>query len=121
MIGEITAEKMIVILNKIDLFPESERESQIHKISTKLLKTLQQTKFKNSAIIPVAACPNAKEGEKPIGIDKLFQHLSDNLVLPVRDPSGPFLFSVDHCFQIKGQGTVMTGTVLKGTVKLNQV
>jgi len=25
----------------------------------------------------------------------------------------PFLFSVDHCFPIKGQGTVLTGTVLQ--------
>jgi selenocysteine-specific translation elongation factor len=25
----------------------------------------------------------------------------------------PFLFAVDHCFSIKGQGTVMTGTVLQ--------
>jgi selenocysteine-specific elongation factor len=30
----------------------------------------------------------------------------------------PFMFSIDHCFQIKGQGTVMTGTVLSGQVKV---
>jgi len=30
----------------------------------------------------------------------------------------PFIFSIDHCFQIKGQGTVLTGTVLSGQVKL---
>ena len=41
--------------------------------------------------------------------------------LPKRDPSGPFIFSVDHCFGIKGQGTVMTGTVLSGSVEINSV
>ena len=30
-----------------------------------------------------------------------------------RVSAGPFLFAVDHCFAIKGQGTVMTGTVLQ--------
>jgi selenocysteine-specific elongation factor len=33
-------------------------------------------------------------------------------------PDSPFLFSIDHCFQIKGQGTVLTGTVLSGMVKV---
>lgn len=28
---------------------------------------------------------------------------------PKRNSEGPFLFSIDHCFGIKGQGTVMTG------------
>lgn len=28
------------------------------------------------------------------------------------------MFAVDHCFPIKGQGTVLTGTVLSGTVKV---
>ena len=28
------------------------------------------------------------------------------------------MYAIDHCFQIKGQGTVMTGTVLSGQVKV---
>jgi translation elongation factor EF-Tu-like GTPase len=57
----------------------------------------------------------------PLGIDRLFDVLKNSVKVPVRDSSGPFLFSVDHCFPIKGQGTVMTGTVLNGQVKVNQV
>ena len=34
---------------------------------------------------------------------------------------GPFVFAVDHCFPIKGQGTVMTGTVLQGSTKIGEV
>ena len=37
-----------------------------------------------------------------------------------RSLDGSFLFSVDHCFPIRGQGTVLTGTVLRGSVALNQ-
>jgi selenocysteine-specific elongation factor len=39
--------------------------------------------------------------------------------LPRRSTDGPFLLSVDHCFPVKGQGTVLTGTVLSGAVKVN--
>ena len=31
----------------------------------------------------------------------------------------PLLFAIDHCFPIKGQGTVLTGTILQGTVNVN--
>lgn len=36
----------------------------------------------------------------------------------VTDSQQPFIFSIDHCFQIKGQGTILTGTVLSGSVKV---
>jgi selenocysteine-specific elongation factor len=55
-----------------------------------------------------------------LGMERLVDVLSRNVNLPDRDPSGPFLFSVDHCFPIKGKGTVITGTVLKGSVQLQQ-
>lgn len=32
---------------------------------------------------------------------------------PTAAEQRPFLFAIDHCFAIKGQGTVMTGTVLQ--------
>ena len=35
-----------------------------------------------------------------------------------RQQTGEFLFAVDHCFPIKGQGTVLTGTVLSGECKV---
>ena len=34
--------------------------------------------------------------------------------------SGHFLFAVDHCFALKGQGTVLTGTVLSGSIKVGR-
>jgi len=46
------------------------------------------------------------------------------LLLPERKrdpPNSPFVFAVDHCFNVRGQGTVMTGTVLQGEVKVADV
>ena len=56
-----------------------------------------------------------------IGIENLIDKLKEMTFKPTRDPNGPFIFSVDHCFLIKGQGTVMTGTVLSGSVQVNAV
>ena len=50
-----------------------------------------------------------------------FQALSERVFVPHRSPDGPFVFSVDHCFPIRGQGTVMTGTVLNGRVAVSDV
>ena len=36
-----------------------------------------------------------------------------------RSIQGSFLFAIDHCFAIKGQGTILTGTVLKGSASVN--
>lgn len=33
----------------------------------------------------------------------------------------PFLFYIDHCFAIKGQGTILTGTVAQGSVSVNGI
>jgi selenocysteine-specific elongation factor len=64
----------------------------------------------------------AGENEAPAeGLDELTAQLLLRVPIKPRSVEGPFLFAVDHCFPIKGQGTVLTGTVLQGTVSVNQV
>ena len=36
------------------------------------------------------------------------------------DSSKEFIFSIDHCFQIKNKGTIITGTVIKGKIEVGQ-
>ncbi|XP_007666510.2 selenocysteine-specific elongation factor [Ornithorhynchus anatinus] len=121
VIGQIACKKMIVVLNKIDLLPEGKRQATIDKMTRKMQKTLENTKFHNSPIIPVAAKPGgpeAPETEAAQGISELIELLRAHTTLPTRSPLGPFLMAVDHCFSIKGQGTVMTGTILSGSISL---
>lgn len=49
------------------------------------------------------------------GVEQLKAALIAMVPTDIRTASSnkPFLFAVDHCFPIKGQGTVMTGTVLQ--------
>ncbi|NXA95233.1 SELB factor, partial [Melanocharis versteri] len=121
VIGQIACQKMVVVLNKIDLLPEGKRQSAIDKMTKKMQKTLENTKFSGCPIVAVAAKPGgpeAPESENPLGVSELIEVLKSQAYLPSRDPSGHFLMAVDHCFSIKGQGTVMTGTILSGSVSL---
>lgn len=56
-----------------------------------------------------------------IGLTDLVDTLKGYTYRPKRSTEGPFIFSVDHCFSIRGQGTVMTGTVLSGKAAVNDV
>lgn len=122
IIGELTCRSMIVVLNKIDLLPESKRQSAVEKMTKRLHKTLENTRFKDCPVIAVAAKPGgpeASDSEDPQGVPDLIQLLKKQTYLPQRDPGGDLLMAVDHCFSIRGQGTVMTGTVLQGALSLN--
>jgi len=61
------------------------------------------------------------EGSSGIGLAELIETLSSCCYQPTRDARGPFVFAVDHCFSIRGHGTVMTGTVISGSVTVNDV
>lgn len=90
-------------------------------MTKKLTKTLESTKFAGSPILPVSAKPGGADSPEyePVGTQKLVDLLSSLSYFPNRDPCGPLVFAVDHCFSIRGQGTVMTGTILSGNLKVN--
>lgn len=50
VIGQIACQKMVVVLNKIDLLPEAKRQSAIEKMTKKMQKTLENTKWVNSNV-----------------------------------------------------------------------
>nr|XP_020463431.1 selenocysteine-specific elongation factor [Monopterus albus] len=122
LIGELTCPRMVVVLNKIDLLPSNKRQSAIEKMTKRLHKTLETTRFKECPVIAVAAKPGGPEApdtEEPQGVPELIELLKKQTYLPQRDPGGDLLMAVDHCFSIRGQGTVMTGTVLQGSLAIN--
>jgi len=122
VIGEILMPKVIVILNKIDLLPEENREDVVNKKVEALKKILSKTKFGNNLpVIPIAAAIGAEtEGKNNKGIEQLVHTLLDSITIPKRNANGPFFYLIDHCFAIKGQGTVATGTVIQGSISAGQ-
>ncbi|XP_061147641.1 selenocysteine-specific elongation factor [Syngnathus typhle] len=122
LIGELTCPRMVVVLNKTDLLPANKRQSAIEKMTKRLHKTLENTSFKDCPVIAVAAKPGGPEGgdtEEPQGVSELIELLKKQTYLPRREPGGDLLMAADHCFSIRGQGTVMTGTILQGSLAIN--
>lgn len=58
LIGELTCPRMVVVLNKIDLLPANKRQSAIEKMTKRLHKTLESTRFtfNTSTILNVKRC-----------------------------------------------------------------
>ena len=117
---------MIVALNKVDTLLPAGRAKAIDRMSKRIHSALSSTHFRNAPIVCISANPTGGEVE---GIDLLRATLLDTIKLTpklahLRDEqvsaqTQPFRFSIDHCFSIKGQGTIMTGTVLSGRVRVN--
>jgi selenocysteine-specific elongation factor len=145
VLAELTSPHLVVALNKIDMFPESEREASLERAKRKVRERLAKSRFPNAPMVGVSACiggekvaaatsvPDALH-QQTIGVHQLVETLKVSLPAPRRHlPStansasnsetaiDPFYFSIDHCFPIKGMGTVVTGTVLNGTASVNDV
>ncbi|RZF44218.1 hypothetical protein LSTR_LSTR003858 [Laodelphax striatellus] len=120
ILGEVFCRRMVVVLNKIDMIPEEKRALTIQKMSKRMHLTLKDSIFKDSPIVSLAANPGGSDNssQMPVGIDNLIEVLKSHAEIPERCPDKPLLFAVDHCFGIRGQGTVLTGTVLQGSVSL---
>jgi hypothetical protein len=57
VVGEITAQHLLLVLNKVDLLPPEHREKGIRKAQKRLKEALASTKFAKAPIVAVSARP----------------------------------------------------------------
>lgn len=100
-------EQLVVAINKIDLVDEE----QLRSVEKEVENLLAKTSFKNSPIVRVSAI-------KCEGIQELKGTLTEDISFPVREWSGDLKIPISHSFHISGIGTVVTGTILRGKVKV---
>lgn len=119
---------MVVFLNKID---QVEDEELLELVELEIRETLDRYNFPGddmpiicgSALLAVEALskkPQIKKGEDP-WVDKIFQLMEtvDNAIpLPQRDVDKQFLMAVENVVSITGRGTVATGRVERGQIKV---
>jgi len=115
VIGEVINTHLLVVLNKVDQLPEKNRDEKVKKM-TKLVKekVLSRIQFKTAEIVPCSAFSG--KTEQVVEFFEHFKHFPERKSLLEK----PFLMSIDHCFQIKGSGSVFTGTVLAGKVSVGE-
>ena len=55
VIGEITVDKLLVVLNKVDLIAAEKRDKIVEKAKKRVAQTLKITTFKDTKILPVSS------------------------------------------------------------------
>jgi elongation factor Tu len=117
---QVGVPKLVVFLNKVDLIDDPDLLELVEEEIRDLL-TKYQFDGKNAKIVrgsATAALEGTPEGEKAIG--ELMDAIDNEIAEPVREMDKPFLMSVEDVFSITGRGTVATGRIERGIVKVNE-
>ena len=117
---QVGVPKIVVFLNKVDLIDDKDLLDLVEEEIRDLL-TKYQFDGKNAKIIrgsATAALEGKPEGIKAIG--DLLDAVDSEIAEPVREIDKPFLMSIEDVFSITGRGTVATGRIERGVVKLNE-
>ena len=117
---QVGVPQIVVFLNKCDLLDDPELLDLVEMEVRDLLKKYQYD-GDNIKIIRGSAT-QALEG-KEFGvnsINQLMDAIDSEIPEPVRDTDKPFMMSVEDVFSITGRGTVATGRIERGVVKVNE-
>ena len=109
---------IVVFLNKCDMVDD---EELIDLVEMEVTEQLEEYGFKGCPIVRGSALKALEDPHGPWGdkIMELMDTVDSYIPDPERDVDKPFLMPVEDVFTITGRGTVATGRVERGTLKLN--
>lgn len=119
---QVGVPKIVVFLNKVDMVDDKELvdlvEEEVRDLLTKYEYDGKNTPvIRGSALKALDAKSVDDEWAKPIL--ELAKALDEYIPEPVRDISKPFLMPIEDIFSIEGRGTVVTGRIERGVVKVS--
>ncbi|HAH21260.1 MAG: translation elongation factor Tu [Omnitrophica WOR_2 bacterium GWF2_43_52] len=122
---QVNVPALVVFLNKVDMVEDKELidlvEMEVRDLLTKYNFPGDKTPIIKGSGLNAMNCSCAKDtcpNCKPI-LD-LMKAVDEFIPLPKRDLDKPFLMAVEDVFSIEGRGTVATGRIERGKVKLNE-
>lgn len=114
---------IVVFLNKIDQVDDPELvdlvESEIRELLKKYEFPGDETPIIRGSALKALNAKSADDPDAKCILD-LVKALDEYIPEPVRDLDKPFLMPIEDIFSIEGRGTVVTGRVERGRVKLNE-
>ncbi len=117
---QVGVPKMIVFLNKVDLVQDKDLldlvEEEIRELLTKYGFDGKEAPIVRGSALK--ALEGDAEGVK--GIEALLVALDSYIPIPPRDVDKPFLMPIEDIFSIEGRGTVVTGRIERGRVKVGE-
>ena len=115
---QVGVPKIIVFMNKCD---QVDDEELLDLVEMEIRELLGEYDFDADCPIIRGSALKALEGDENYqkAITELMAAVDEYIETPVRDTEKPFLMSVEDVFTISGRGTVCTGRVERGQVKLN--
>jgi elongation factor Tu len=117
---QVNVPNLVVFLNKVDAVDDKEL---LDLVELEVRELLTKYEFPGDKIPVIrGSALKAMQGDAgelgEVAIIKLLNALDENIPLPQRDVEKPFLMSVEDVFSITGRGTVATGRVERGKVKV---
>ncbi len=112
---------IVVFLNKVDLVDDPELldlvEQEVRDLLNKYQYPGDTTPIIRGSASAALANPGDEAAAKPVL--ELMKTLDEYIPDPIRDIEKPFLMPVEDVFSIEGRGTVVTGRIERGQVKIN--
>ena len=111
---------IVVFLNKVDAVDDPEL---LELVELEVRELLSSYDFPGDDIpVVLGSALNALNGEEAAekDIEKLMEAVDAYIPTPQREKDKPFLMPIEDIFSISGRGTVVTGRVERGTVKVGE-
>jgi elongation factor Tu len=117
---QVGVPRMVVFMNKVDLVDDPEL-LELVEMEIRELLTFYGFDGDNTPIIKGSATGALAGEEKWLkAIDELMEAVDSYIPLPPRPVDQPFLMSVEDVFSITGRGTVATGRIERGRIKVGE-
>ena len=122
---QVEVPAMVVYLNKVDMMDD---EELLELVELELRELLSSYEFPGDEIPIIrgsalaALESSSKDPDDPVyqSIWELMEAVDNYIPTPVREVDKPFLMPVEDVFSIKGRGTVATGRVERGKIRVNE-
>lgn len=117
---QVGVPNIVVFLNKVDMVDDKELIDLVEVEVRDLLKKYEYD-GDNTPIIKGSALKALEGDEKSMeAVFELTKALDEHIPDPERDIDKPFLMPVEDIFSIEGRGTVVTGKIDRGIIKINE-
>jgi elongation factor Tu len=117
---QVNVPRIVVFLNKCDLVEDAELLDLVELEVRELLSKYEYAGDDAPVIRGSASGAIAGKPEWVAKIDELYQSLDTFIPQPVREIDKPFLLPVEDVFSITGRGTVATGRIERGKIKVGE-